>query len=590
MRSVQLEGLDRVAHDAMLESIASFSDRLERVTYEHSDGHPLLTMHLVREWSRRGRLTRTPREICIDIERAMIPRTLTGLWSRRLTEMYSGLTRRRRRDARVVLEIAAAFGQTVPVADWLELAEGLGLDIDESLLEMFVRRGLAEWERNTWRFPHDTLVGVLEQQSRRAGRWEQIHAEISDWLASRTAEGSKTELYRLAGHRRAANRVEAALETYLDICRIASRQHDRRTLGRALDAHAEVLEKTADSLRLRHRMLQRAHRIFWHLLRGEGATALSEFFAVEPGLDGGTEPDEYGALLISGARALRHSGRADLCLEYLEEAKKQFRNVEHRRGVARSRYQIGLTVAYEWQLGRAAAELRAAARDFDAVDAPVSASRAYRWLATVYLFTGRFERARSLARDVLEDARSLGAAVLEARVENTLGEIARYCGDWDDARKHYRRAIDLWSSYGEVSPIYRFNACMVELGAGAYDVAERLLDEVSEELEHRPFDASGWKRCATRLGIAAGRGNWENWERRIDEGETRSATLIERSVVDLDDLWLAELVADIAPPRRRRAVARFASSIRNAIDWPYEPGGAPRTRTQHGGRPPTGAS
>lgn len=184
------------------------------------------------------------------------------------------------------------------------------------------------------------------------------------------------------------------------------------------------------------------------------------------------------------ARALRDSAAVAVDLGSLGEAAARFDRA------ARISAEAGdaLDEAHAWfgagfvEYRRAdipAAEryYRAAIERFEQVGAVQAHARAMSYLSAAYVSAGRFEEARVEATRAQDLARSCGALAIVAETKSDLAEIARFCGDYQLARRLYEENAHWQQVAGSrsVEAITRLNLALVDLGSGRYQEAAAAL-------------------------------------------------------------------------------------------------------------------
>ena len=531
--------------EAMVESLLPLSDELANVVRSKSRGSPLFAVQMLRDWIQAGVIERDTGGFALTGAREeSAPENLAGLWRRRIEELLGELPPDIRADGRTGLEVAAALGREVSIADWIEVTAELGLEVTEDLLKQLVRRGLANWTRAGWRFSHQTLVLSLRDESRRRGRWPKIQRACANWVERRVERHTKQSAERLAKHWIEAGEPRRALEPLLDATTLAVRQYDEEALERLLGMHQRQLDKLRGSIADRHQVRNWSDRIRYEIIQGEPDRA-ADFFdrGLELAEEIGSER-AMGEILRAGSILKRHIGQTREAIDLLHQAREYFDELGDDFGRAECFYDQGVAQSLRGNFRRAESDFERAAALFLATGREVRALGAQRWRGAVFIFQDDFERSEKLVGETLERALELGAHTTAVRCYNTLGEIARYRGHWEVAKDHYRTAINEWTKLGRVSYIYRLNLALSEIGAAEYRSANRRLGRIRSELEERSHGEHLFRLRLALTASAAGTNDWSEWDEQFAKAEDELDFVFERSTADRDEPWLAELAAD----------------------------------------------
>jgi len=186
---IPLKPLATDAHEVLVGELLGLDGDLAHRVAESSGGNPLFATQLVGEWIRRGVLVAAPAGFKLrQGGEAEIPQDLPALWLERVRSAIGDLGP----DAIRALELAAALGGRVHVAEFAALADRLDLDRPEGLLDRLVTERLAVPSRGGWSFVHDALRDALERQARAGGRWMAYRQAIRETGRTEPVGGATT--------------------------------------------------------------------------------------------------------------------------------------------------------------------------------------------------------------------------------------------------------------------------------------------------------------------------------------------------------------------------------------------------------------
>ena len=397
---------------------------------------------------------------------------------------------------RQVLECASVEGREFRRHSLVELLPESDRDaIDTHLLALARRQYIRAARRSG---PDDAFVFVhalmrdAAYQSISKERRADLHLRLADHLE--TQERAAGEI---VGHHLAeAYRYRRELEGEDDSTRaLALRAAEllagggERALARGDDrAAARLLEQACDLVPIDLPLGRQVRIELGRALAGAGALERSEqvFQALRgPAREAGDLGLERRAEL--GLLSLRAQTDAHLPMSELlsasEAALPVFEEHGDERGLARAWFLIHWA---KFRLGRCEESIQAAERVIEHSARSADTREQLRALGAIAMATsfGATPVAEGLRRadELLE--RAGGARLVEAFVLRNRGSLLGMTGDFDEARKVCRRAVEIYDELGH--PISAIGVVMeiqrIEVQAGGLDVAERELREAHEQL------------------------------------------------------------------------------------------------------------
>jgi serine/threonine protein kinase len=228
--NLDLGPLDGAAMARLLQALAPLDPVLAARIRRHAAGQPLYAVELLSDWIRRGALEPGPSGWALA-GHPPLPEDLRALWISRLDAIVTAADS-------PALEVAAALGLTVEVAEW-RAAAGLDPAQASELLARLVLADLVRARDGSFVFVHGLLRDALLQRARDAGRLEAHHAAIAEAL-----DGRGTSRGRVGRHLMRAGLWERSVELLLrgaEIERRAGALFEAEELLRERDAALDAL-------------------------------------------------------------------------------------------------------------------------------------------------------------------------------------------------------------------------------------------------------------------------------------------------------------------------------------------------------------
>jgi serine/threonine protein kinase/tetratricopeptide (TPR) repeat protein len=150
--TLELHNLPRLASNELLRQVLKFdvsaTDRLQAM----SNGNPRILFDVIEDWGDRGLLVETPDGFAVEGN----PTSNLGDALRlRVEEVLSTSGRRN------PLIRAAVLGGQVNWAEWTHVCRAAGIPVEEDLVSVMVRRGLAMWTEDGFSFAHGMMRELI---------------------------------------------------------------------------------------------------------------------------------------------------------------------------------------------------------------------------------------------------------------------------------------------------------------------------------------------------------------------------------------------------------------------------------------------
>jgi len=564
LEKLEIDPLSGADHRRLVERMLALRADLSVDVARHTEGDPLFATQLLRDWVDRDLLRSGEKgyelrsEEGDSSERPRFPDDLDALWDQRLQAAFESLDGADIDECFRAVEIAAVLGRRIDREEWnaacavAEIAECDG--IENAMLE----RGLAESADDGGCFFHSKLVSSLRQRARDQGRWADHNRRCAQALA-RVLPRRRDALLRRAEHLLEAGDREAALDPLYDAAVNCGATGRYREDNRLLEKRAALMDELGipedDRRRVQNRIGIASN--LKHLGEAERAKEYlreAEDYCRENGWEAGLAE----VLRILGS-LYAEGGDPDVGVELIEEAPELYRKAGDEQGRWEAEATLGWVLRQAGENDAAQERIRRAVEQFETFEGEARAVKPKNWLATTYLATREYDKAIEILDDVHEEIRGAGLRFAEVQEWNLRGEIARFRGDWRRAKRAYERARELAVQSGQRSlAIIELNLAQVDMADGRYRRAEREFERAGEGLEEAGLAG---RLPRVRIGLAAcaaGREDWEAFDRRLEDVEEKA---VGEGVRSYDDPWLAEFVAELAEEGGEMARARRAWTL-----------------------------
>ena len=482
----QIGPLESAACVELIRSRIALSDRLAAQLIARTEGNPLFSEELVRQWLIDGALVLGNDGYRLRPEWAeLLPASLHDLWQRRLRGAMEGATD----DDWLALELAALLGRRFAERMWLAATDVAGLEVSPELLDGLADQGLLLSDDELgWSFTHALLCESVQLRAQHRGDWPIMHSHCADAVAM---QPDRDEAH-LAHHLLLAERHSEAVKPLWTAL-------DRRALYgeyRTAQEVGAVLTRVFRRLGLPRRdAAWNRLRVVWALLdRLQGRTAQGMRHA-RRALELAVAPDQ-SALRADAYRELASSTPdVDEKMRMLFAAVALLEDLPRSESHVRLYLQTGLSLA---EVNRIQEALRFLLRADEVLDALAGDGFCHQRvarlrpqiginLAHVYINTEMWPQAREHAERAFSLAQASGARFAMGYAAYLIGHASHGNGDLDRAVQHYLECEDLWTSIGSfIAPAAGVGRALVEADRGA-GVAACRIAEASVEA----FQASG---------------------------------------------------------------------------------------------------
>ncbi len=543
-----LEPLEVGHHAELVDRLLGLVSDVARQVRGRTEGNPLFAVQLVGDWVGRGVLVAGPAGFELADESTVIPDAIHGLWTDRVDRFV-----RLWPSSRHPLEIAAAMGPSVDLAEWAAVCTWAGARVPPYMVTELVGARLATRDSTSWSFFHNMLRESIRRGAWAAGRWVGHHSNCADVLAQ-LYPGAAFD--RRAEHLIAAGREEEALAPLCSAIAARLDAADYPRTEQLLDRYEATVEGLALApedprraggwtfrsmlIRLRgapkeaepwvRRAVDAAARFDWAEVSVAAHCELG-YVSIAQGM-----PDEAAAAYSEAARAGEEIGddlhvglslhglaHVNLLRGSLEEAERLFLRAESRFDATGDLFRVG------WcHLGRNQVYRRWG--DTDAVREALGRARAL------------FEQVSS--RDGV------------AHCTHDLGEQARTEGQLDEAATCYRFALAEWTAIGSRKlMVARLNLGLLLLETGRFDEAGATFETAVEILDERNEGHLLPSALSGRLACISGVVDGSVWDAEVErlEGLLTSTGMVSRDNAMTTDLAGDRLLAAGDFERARRA-------------------------------------
>ncbi|MGM0557598.1 MAG: serine/threonine-protein kinase PknK [Myxococcota bacterium] len=548
---IDLERLGGDEHRALIESLLGFEPGVAQRLTRCTNGEPLFAFQLVSDLVDAECLQAGPNgyELGDGYE---LPESMDELWRGRLERVLG--TGHDAGDVWKSLELAAVLGTRVVEEEWHAVCEYAEIDASRPLLERLGRAGMVELSEDGWVFVHQTLTLTLQSAADDAGRLSEHHRICAEVLADLYPDADRWELSRIAEHAFEGGAAEQAQSMLLEAAEALVFSHELQEAERLLDLRSRALDALETAPDSRERLVNEllGAQVDRMVGRKDGAVDRLERI-IERAEAKGWDAELVEALRETG-ELHAHDGRVEQALRCYERGLDKADDLGVRGGLARLLTSQGWAFKTLGRFEEAHAVLERARQIYAEEGDEVSEVGVLNPIGFTWLAEGDLEKTREVCRDGIRMAGEIGHRNAEAGFWTTLGEVERFDGRWDEARRCYGEAERLDTICGSKHAyLVRFNRLLAEVGAGEYEDARRQMEALEPALER--IGMVGWLSASIELVKAACAAGLGEWDAALGHARAAAEALAEFPMIERDIAWLAEHVGRRAAEAGRRDVA-----------------------------------
>ncbi len=386
-----------------------------------------------------------------------------------------------RRQLQIPLELAAALGGNIDIAEWRLVCARVGIPDPGPVLEKLLASRMASAGPDSWSFAHRMLRDAIVSTSRAQGRWVAHNRVCADMLEELRPVPFWGDPERIGKHQFAADRFDKALRPLLTAAKERRRTEDYAVALELISLHSRALDALGappdDARRVSGVLLQADIRCLREELT-EASRLATQVVAIPESMH---TTRAFGVANLILARVQHRQGLSNAAL-------RSFRDAERTLRKAGTVPQLGAclseqaTAMLELGLETAAWEsLNEAQRIFEDDGQFMPWMESQLNMARVVSRLGDGPQAVVLCRRVLAFARRDGLSRLEATACNALAEVQREHGAFAEAEESLNAGIQLFEQmgFGRLAQSASLSRIVLLLQMGEWTHAERRADELS---------------------------------------------------------------------------------------------------------------
>ncbi|MBA2662308.1 MAG: protein kinase [Bradymonadaceae bacterium] len=443
---IDLGAIDASDHRELIELMLPLCPELADILAERTEGNPLFAHQLLSYWINAQSVTLGEQGLRVgDGQSLALPDDVHELWMARIDRYLERFPRDEAQLIEEAIELAAALGREVDRDEWQALSAQDGRALPVGVDDALLKRGLAVRTASGWAFAHGLLVDSVERRARQAGRWQRHHRCCAQMLEARYPDHLKQTAQRRAGHWIEADELERALDPLLEASRHWFERGEKTQRKQTLRLHRELLDRLGRDRLAPQRLendLNTSAVLFY-----DGKS--EEVFAcVEGVLSGGQQIGDVLLTLRAHERLasfLAAKGHAERAQREIQSALDLAIAAGDEYWQAKVMYRQGWMWFHVGELQKADQCLDRATALFHKVASLYDELQSDAWRGWVQLSREQYQQAAETFEAVLEQTREQGFRALASHCLNGLGDIARFKGDFIEARRFYEqvRQIDL---------------------------------------------------------------------------------------------------------------------------------------------------
>jgi len=542
-RAAEIEGRQFV--DALLDTEPNrLGEDFRQALFQHTSGHPLFTVELLRDMKERGDLVKDEEGRWIEgpmLNWGTLPTRVEGVIEERIGRLEE--------DLRETLTVASVEGE-----DFTAEVIARVRDIDERGLVRRLSRELDKQHRlvlaqgrqrvnrqrlSLYRFRHSLFQRYLYNSLDEVER-EFVHEDVGTALEELYGEQVYEIAPQLARHFLEAGDEERALPYVMQAGHQAQRAYANEEAIHYFRTALEVAEGISVDLS-EEKITIHEHLGDVLVNIGQYDDALENYSAALDLLEGAASPDRVAALHRKAGIVHRLKGKYAVALKWLTRAQEALGG-EHNAEMARI---CTSTATVLYRQGEATKALEWCQRGLEIaqeVEERKELAHAYMLRGTIHGDLGNLDAAIEDCLESLDICQETGDLLQQAKAHNGLGAHYYYKGDWERAVTHYRQSLEIRERVGEITGVATVsnNLGEIYLNQGRFGEAVECFERCLET----------WERTGFQLGITLSHRNLgqvcirrEEWEAALKHLETSLQMLEEMGSRD----WLiAEVYRHLA--------------------------------------------
>ena len=563
---IEIDALPESHRAALIRELLGLSDELAGRVEARTAGNPLFAIQLVGDWIQRGVLVPGPRGFLLkEGARAELPQDLKAVWVERVERVLAHASF----SQACSLEIAAALGQEVDTAEWLDACAHADAQTSSTLMEHLLDQHLIRQVGGgigvSWSFAHGLLREALESRARSARRLAGHHAACAATLADRIEHVDGTYppglAERIGRHLLGAGQIMQALQPLLQGAEERRRSGDYGAAETMLADRERAMkeiglpaadERWGDGWLLSAR-LARARGDY----DGIGHTLDQLDFAIRR--HGWPRLAVWSGTLRGGLHRIRGHQRA--AVTQLTEVEAHALALGDRAILGEIRWHLGEALTSSGQFESARSALQAANEDFASVGDDAGAAHAFQGLAELAKEEGHHEEAVTLLASARDRHTLAGNRWGVASATNSIGDVWRYLGDLESAAAHYAQAAELFLNLGSDSVVFpQYNQALVLLDQGLVPESRAMLDRALPGFTRLGGHAAIGDCHVALCACDATERRWASFDRHL---ATAELILQELNMADEDTARVAETAAKrtLAAGDKERAARLYTIAL-----------------------------
>lgn len=505
---VELQALPRRDHRRMLERLLPLDPQLCDQLVDRTEGNPLFAVQLLSDWVERDHIRIGKRGFALsDGFEPRVPDDIHTLWLDRIAQLVTDSKDRTDKTVWVAFELAAALGRVVDRREWQTVCNRAGIENPAELLDRLVQRGLARRTDDNWRFTHGLLVDSLARHARDRNRWKE-HNEVCAQMLEQFYDNRWKTAEQRADHWIEAGRGERALDSLLQAARAALRSGDEDRRTAVLERRQRLLDELdipPDSPRRLENNLELG-LLYYYTAKTRRAERLAH--KTNDQLD-----EKVSMLNVRTAQVFgmcyRRRGMIEEARRWLQKGRNWARDLGETRSHGILSQELCWLELFQGNLDRVDAYYSESMDCIQQIGDKHWQAWGLLYMASVAWMRGHERYATRLYRHIIELGEQREWRLVEAYGWQGLGMKARFDGDFEQARLHYRRFRNCARSQDHGLACVEMEFAMVEVAAGNFADCRRHLErarQLFEEMSAQKF--MEWLDVIA-LALAAGTEDWQ---------------------------------------------------------------------------------